>query len=64
MVTTVRQLGLPLAAASKAKLPTNLTTKKHPVHRWMNFIAGFSPEFVSSCIQGSNTHKNFKLWAG
>jgi len=61
MVITVRQLGLPLGAAAKAKLPTNLTTNKHPVHRWMNFIAGFSPEFVSSCIQNSNTKKNFNL---
>ena len=30
--------------------PTNLTTHRHPVDRWFNFIAGFSPEFVSSCI--------------
>ena len=61
MVNTVRQLGLPLAATAKAKLPTNLTTNKYPVHRWMNFIAGFSPEFVSNCIQNSNTKKNFQL---
>ncbi len=32
------------------KLPTNLTTGQHPVHRWYNFIAGFSPEFVAKCI--------------
>jgi DNA modification methylase len=31
-------------------LPTNSTTDHHPVHRWFNFIAGFSPEFVSQCI--------------
>jgi len=31
-------------------LPTNLTTKKYPIHRWFNFVAGFSPEFVDSCI--------------
>lgn len=28
------------------RLPTNTTTAAHPVHRWFNFIAGFSPEFV------------------
>jgi hypothetical protein len=38
---------------SKHKLPTNLTTRKHPIHRWFNFIAGFSPEFVSSCVETS-----------
>lgn len=31
---------------SVAKLPTNTTTHRHAVHRWFNFIAGFSPEFV------------------
>jgi DNA modification methylase len=32
------------------RLPTNTTTDSHPVHRWFNFIAGFSPEFVElSC---------------
>ena len=34
----------------KRKLPTNLTTGHHPIHRWFNFTAGFSPEFVKSCI--------------
>lgn len=31
---------------SDARLPTNTTTRFHRVHRWFNFIAGFSPEFV------------------
>lgn len=31
--------------------PTNLTSSRHPIHRWANFIAGYSPEFVSECIQ-------------
>lgn len=31
--------------------PTNLTTSRHPIHRWANFIAGYSPEFVSACIR-------------
>lgn len=34
-----------------AKLPTNLTTRHHAIHRWFNFIAGFSPEFVEECVQ-------------
>lgn len=32
------------------KLPTNLTTRNHAVHRWMNFTAGYSPEFVHQCL--------------
>jgi DNA modification methylase len=28
------------------RLPTNTTTDGHAIHRWFNFIAGFSPEFV------------------
>lgn len=34
-------------------LPTNLTTRNYPVHRWFNFIAGYSPEFVAQCINSS-----------
>lgn len=33
--------------------PTNLTSSRHPIHRWANFIAGYSPEFVSACIRES-----------
>jgi DNA modification methylase len=32
------------------RLPTNTTTSGHPVHRWFNFIAGFSPELVRACV--------------
>lgn len=32
------------------RLPTNTTTKHHPVHRWLSFVAGFSPEFVIAAI--------------
>jgi len=32
---------------SAARLPTNTTTRSHRIHRWFNFIAGFSPEFVN-----------------
>ena len=35
---------------NRERIPTNTTTKYHPIHRWYNFIAGFSPEFVSECI--------------
>ncbi|MBI1832126.1 MAG: DNA methylase [Planctomycetes bacterium] len=34
---------------AKQRLPTNTTTYQHPIHRWFNFIAGFSPEFVQEC---------------
>ncbi len=34
---------------AKERLPTNTTTYQHPFHRWFNFIAGFSPEFVHEC---------------
>ena len=37
---------------SKERLPTNTTTYQHPIHRWFNFIAGFSPEFVQDCCDG------------
>jgi hypothetical protein len=32
------------------RLPTNTTARAHAVHRWFNFIAGFSPEFVQACV--------------
>lgn len=40
--------GMPHAGRSvkTERLPTNTTTAGHPIHRWFNFIAGFSPEFV------------------
>src|SRR5437764_1195086 len=38
---------------SKARLPTNTTTRFHGLHRWFNFIAGFSPEFVHQCCEAA-----------
>lgn len=38
--------GDPLPSISNEKLPTNATSNRHAVHRWFNFVAGFSPEFV------------------
>ncbi len=35
---------------SRDRLPTNTTTHRHNVHRWFNFIAGFSPEYVELCL--------------
>lgn len=35
---------------SVERLPTNTTTRAHAVHRWFNFIAGFSPELVQASI--------------
>jgi DNA modification methylase len=50
----MRQLKLFEYESPREKLPTNLTTNRHPIHRWFNFIAGFSPEFVSWCIKEAN----------
>ena len=36
---------------SLERLPTNTTTDRHPYHRWYNFIAGYSPEFVKLCLE-------------
>ncbi len=40
------------------RLPTNTTTKNHSIHRWFNFIAGFSPEFVVDCFNNSHLNHN------
>ena len=53
-MTTHSNLKVLEAASSPAirleQLPTNTTTGRHPVHRWFNFIAGFSPELVQACV--------------
>ncbi|HEY9800222.1 MAG TPA: hypothetical protein V6D25_07675 [Leptolyngbyaceae cyanobacterium] len=41
--------------------PTNLTSSRHPIHRWANFIAGYSPEFVSECIQKAGLSSGDKI---
>lgn len=46
----MESVSLLLPVVRKERLPTNTTTRKHATHRWFNFIAGFSPEFVSECI--------------
>lgn len=46
---------------SADKLPTNLTTDNHPIHRWYNFIAGFSPEFIQSCINEARLNGEHRL---
>lgn len=46
------RLGLDTAVTNTVaahRLPTNTTTYAHGVHRWFNFIAGYSPEFVNQC---------------
>ncbi len=44
------------------QLPTNLRSDRHGVHRWYNFIAGFSPEYVSKCIESApNAYDGFLL---
>lgn len=36
---------------SNKNLSTNVFTNHYSIHRWYNFIAGFSPEFVQVCIK-------------
>ncbi len=43
------------------RLPTNTTTRAHEVHRWFNFIAGFSPEFVSACLSMAGANEDNSL---
>lgn len=45
------QIPLFTESITSSLAPTNLTSSRHPIHRWANFIAGYSPEFVSACIQ-------------
>lgn len=40
------------------RLPTNTTTRHHPIHRWFNFIAGFSPEFVNECCDAAQLRRS------
>jgi len=50
-----------------ARLPTNTTTNGHAIHRWFNFIAGFSPEFVALCckdLQANGKHTLLDPFAG
>jgi DNA modification methylase len=46
-------IGRPSAKVATSALSTNVTTWKYPIHRWYNFIAGYSPEFVRHCIAES-----------
>jgi DNA modification methylase len=39
-------------------LSTNIFTNRYSIHRWYNFIAGFSPEFVSYCINAAQLTTN------
>ena len=41
---------VPASTDPFARLSTNTTTSAHPVHRWFNFIAGFSPELVRASV--------------
>ena len=41
-----------------ALFATNAASRKLPIHRWFNFIAGFSPQFVSHCIAESDVASN------
>lgn len=45
------------------RLPTNVGSRNNAVHRWYNFIAGFSPEFVRACVDmhGHNPTRDLVL---
>ncbi len=53
----MKQLSLFEEQIPEEKLPTSLTSDRHPIHRWFNFVAGFSPEFVSQCIRNAKLTK-------
>jgi DNA modification methylase len=53
----LKQLSLFEEQIPEEKLPTSLTSDRHPIHRWFNFVAGFSPEFVSQCIRSAKLKK-------
>lgn len=54
-MATHSHLKLLETASSRAipleRLSTNTTTSSHPVHRWFNFIAGFSPELIQASVE-------------
>lgn len=33
------------------KMPTAITSDKYPIHKWFNFVAGYSPEYVDMVIE-------------
>lgn len=43
------------------RLPTNTTTAGHSIHRWFNFIAGFSPEFVDMACRETPLHSRSSI---
>lgn len=45
------QLALFPEKVDRKVAPTNLRSNRHPIHRWANFIAGYTPEFVSECAR-------------
>src|SRR5438045_9498011 len=53
--------GAPRKVAA-VRLPTNTTTHQHPVHRWFNFIAGFSPEFVHKCCEAVTSQEHLLIF--
>ena len=36
---------------NREKMPTAITANNHPIHKWYNFVAGYSPEYVYSTIK-------------
>ena len=46
---------------NKELLSTNVSSYKYSVQRWANFIAGFSIEFVESCLEKFHPEDGFVL---
>ncbi len=51
------QLALFPEKVERKVAPTNLRSDRHPIHRWANFIAGYTPEFVSECARAAGLER-------
>ncbi len=41
-------------------LPTSVTADKYPIHKWFNFVAGYSPEYVALVVDEYENKKKAK----
>src|SRR5438552_11196034 len=51
------QLALFPETVERKIAPTNLRSNRHPIHRWANFIAGYTPDFVSECARDAGLNR-------
>jgi DNA modification methylase len=45
---------------SRETMPTAMTSNRHPVHKWYNFVAGYSPEYVDYTIESFINRNGYK----